>query len=111
MLKRGRNSNNRQQSRQPHVTRRATLRATDAVVMTRGMVMACVLAFIQPRMLLVGGSLLATGLGMVRLTGHVLRGGRIMARRQALGQRRNARPQRQAQHQQKTDKGTGNHCC
>lgn len=102
MLKRGRNSNNRQQSRQPHVTRRATLRATDAVVMT------CVLAFIHLRTL-VAGSLLATGLGMVRLTSHVLHGGRVMA--QALGQRRNARPQRQTEHQQKTDKGTGSHCC
>lgn len=108
MLKRGRNSNDRQRRKQPRVTRRATLRATDAVVMPLGMVVARVLAFIQPRILM-GGSLLATGLGMFRLTGHVLRGGRVMAH--ALGQRRNSRPRRQTEHQQKTDKGTGNHGC
>ncbi len=105
MLSNRRNIHYRRQGNQP----RQTLRATGAVVMPLGMVMACVLVFIHTRMR-VAGRLLAISHVMAHLTGHVLGRGRIMAR-QTLGQRRNAGAQRQTQHQQKVDKGTGHHCC
>ncbi len=77
--------------------------------MALGMVMACALVFIHTRMR-VAGRLLTISHVMAHLTSHVL--GRVRSMpRQALGQRRNAGPQRQTQHQQKVDKGTGHHCC
>ncbi len=76
--------------------------------MALGMVMACALVFIHTRVR-VAGRLLAISHVVAHLTGHVLSRSRIMAR-QSLGQRRNAWPQRQTQHQQKMDKVTGHHC-
>ncbi len=104
MLNNRRNIDHGRQGKQP----RQTVRATGAVVVAFVMIVARILVLIHTSVM--SSVLLAISHVMAHLTSHVL--GRIRSMpRQALGQRRNARPKRQAQHQQKMDKVTGHHCC